>query len=370
MSLHDADAEMLACLQGPLNSSILPWELAPPDEMMFPSPELFMNMSSNCTPPDDVQETNILHTINLYITPVIIVVGITGNLLNFLVFATTHLKTQSSSVYLAFLSMADIGFLIALLLIWLHHFNIPVFNQEGLCQLVVYLTYTCKFLSVWLVASFTVERFIIVCHPFVRARMCTTRRAKLVVLSLTTFAFLAYSFSTLTSGVYKVHKGFACMPKPEYYHLITVCEILDFIFTLLLPCLIISVLNVRIVIKIQQFRRQFVGTHPSCVYTHLAKTSLLPVERVRPSFVQTSFSTEGTVQFTFKSRNTSSVCNEYELSPQNTLVRMRKGTQYRTAKMLLVVSSVFLIFNLPSHVMRLHAFVKQTMGHLVIITYF
>ena len=61
----------------------------------------------------------VMNELNIYFTPVIIIIGMTGNLMSFLVFAATHLSRQSSSIYLASLALADMGFLTSLLIIWL-----------------------------------------------------------------------------------------------------------------------------------------------------------------------------------------------------------------------------------------------------------
>ncbi len=53
----------------------------------------------------------LLWDAHLYLTPVIIVVGLLGNVTSFLVFVTTTLRHLSSSVYLAALALADTAFL-------------------------------------------------------------------------------------------------------------------------------------------------------------------------------------------------------------------------------------------------------------------
>lgn len=53
----------------------------------------------------------LLWDTHLYLTPVIIVIGLLGNITSFFVFVTTSLRHLSSSVYLAALALADSGFL-------------------------------------------------------------------------------------------------------------------------------------------------------------------------------------------------------------------------------------------------------------------
>ena len=52
-----------------------------------------------------------LWNVQLYLTPIIIFVGLIGNIISFFVFLTTSLRHLSSSVYLAALALADSGFL-------------------------------------------------------------------------------------------------------------------------------------------------------------------------------------------------------------------------------------------------------------------
>lgn len=87
--------------------------------------------------------------LNAYLTPVIIAVGLFGNLLSFFVFVCTHVKRLSSSVYLAALAVADTGFLVQLFVVWLGYVRVFLFHQQVWCQAFVYLTYVCSFLSVW-----------------------------------------------------------------------------------------------------------------------------------------------------------------------------------------------------------------------------
>jgi len=58
-------------------------------------------------------------SMTLYVTPVIIVIGVVGNALSLAVFSLTYLQRLSSSLYLSMLSVADIVFLLALLVVWL-----------------------------------------------------------------------------------------------------------------------------------------------------------------------------------------------------------------------------------------------------------
>ena len=91
----------------------------------------------------------IVNDLNIYFTPIIIVVGATGNIMAFLVFTVTHLRRQSSSVFLASLALADLGYLLTLLFGWLSWIKIHIVHKHVWCQMVLYLEAVFAFLSVW-----------------------------------------------------------------------------------------------------------------------------------------------------------------------------------------------------------------------------
>lgn len=76
-----------------------------------------LNVTDSAQTPHDMTKTQfmryqrLLWNAQLYLTPVIIIVGLFGNIMSFLVFVMTSLLHLSSSVYLAALALADSGFL-------------------------------------------------------------------------------------------------------------------------------------------------------------------------------------------------------------------------------------------------------------------
>lgn len=64
--------------------------------------------------------TDVVEFLHQYYVPVMIVMGLVGNLLSCVVFLNTHLRLRSSSYYLAALATADFGYLAVLVLVWLN----------------------------------------------------------------------------------------------------------------------------------------------------------------------------------------------------------------------------------------------------------
>lgn len=180
-------------------------------------------------------------------------------MLSCVVFLNTHLKMRSSSYYLAALSVADFGFLATLLLVWLNSsVGVQVFNKEGWCQALVYVSSVCSFLSVWLIVAFTVERFIAIQYPLHRPRMCTVARAKAIVGGLAVVALVSHLYSFVTAGIVKQHDGSEiCDMLEECREIMRIINIIDSLVTLIIPLILIVVMNAMIARNLLKFRKRF-----------------------------------------------------------------------------------------------------------------
>ena len=258
----------------------------------------------------------VVRMLGKYYVPALIILGMIGNILSLLVFLITYLSRLSLSVYLTALAISDLGFLTALGLIWLEYIGHPLFHSTGWCQLTVYTGYVTSFLSVWYVVSFTVERYIAICHALHRPEMCTTSRARYVVCGLTALGLVAYSVSVWTSGVEEISPGYSiCVPSKRYYHIHKVVTYVDTLVTLLIPFTAILVLNIRITYHIAYF---------------YAKHKFTAIK------VRFRGSREG-----------------------HTKINLGLKAQVKVTKMLLVISSVFLLVNSPSYIIRMRLFVGK-----------
>lgn len=97
----------------------------------------------------------------LLYTPILVVVGLSGNLLAVVIFLRTKLNNISSSFYLVTLGISDSLILFDLTLEWLEYFNIIIYGRNYFCQILTFINATAHFLSVWLIVAFCVERFLV-----------------------------------------------------------------------------------------------------------------------------------------------------------------------------------------------------------------
>ena len=293
-----------------------------------------------------------MYHLSIYFTPVVITVGIVGNAMSFLVFTFTHLQRQSSSFYLSTLAVSDIGYLLTLLFVWLGRIGFQIFLSDSWCRIVHYSKQVWGFLSLWTILSFTAERYIIVYHPLRKDMFCTRTRAKQVVAGLSLFALLIYVYIFKIFIAVRFPQSAVCMIMPTYYDLSLIMDGLDTVIARVLPSSIIVVLNVSIIVKIHSFQNR-----------RTTEANKRPVVTApdygcrRRSLVLTSVSTTGSMRIKFGSKVQTHPCTQetQELmlvaaDKRQRVVHSRR--HFRTARMLLILSSAVVLLNLPYHIIR------------------
>ncbi|XP_074649614.1 nematocin receptor 2-like [Tubulanus polymorphus] len=124
--------------------------------------------------------------VDRYLTPIIYIIGLTGNLLALIVWMEKRMRqNNSSAIYLVALSCSDFVFLVLHIVIELRYaWGIRTLSYPVVCELYFLVYLAPQYLSPILVLGFTVERYISICHPFRREKFCTTKRATKVVAAL------------------------------------------------------------------------------------------------------------------------------------------------------------------------------------------
>lgn len=274
----------------------------------------------------------IVYLMNTYMIPVVIAVGLIGNLTSFAVFMGSYLRRYSSNIYLAALAWSDNVFLCCLLLEWLSTTGVDIYSRDGWCQLFVYLTYVTSFLSVWYVVAFSIERYIAVCYPLRRQQLCTTSKAKWAVSGCAVLSFLLHMYSLFVYSPGSYNGETRCIPNPNYFKLVSAFNYIDALTAFIIPAIIIIFCNVRIFYTIVLFYRERMAVLSSS-RTKVARSGPHHLGRAQPWTRQQM------------SRNI-----------HQRLAAMEG--QVKVTKMLLVVSTVFLVLNLPAYSVRLHIMIQ------------
>ncbi|CAG5134561.1 unnamed protein product [Candidula unifasciata] len=205
-----------------------------------------------------------------YVTPFVLTIGIVGNILSIVVFMSKNMRKLSASTYLAALSVSDICALFFYVFIdWLRR-GLPYFpgkyeatflEEQGLCQLQTYLSYVSRFVSAWIIVTFTVERYIGVCHPLKRKDICGSRSSQKVIASVIVIALVLMVYKPALTGRHentRIQQTVArCSRNPN---LPLLSFILDSIFALsitFVPFLLISILNFFIIRRLYLRNRRY-----------------------------------------------------------------------------------------------------------------
>ncbi|XP_052785047.1 somatostatin receptor type 1-like [Mya arenaria] len=249
-----------------------------------------------------------------YTLPVICVFGLLGNTLSSITFLKLPLRRAPCSLYLAVRGFSDNGFLLSLLLPWISStFDLHLSQVKGVCQTIIFISYVCGCVSVWLCVFITFENFLLIHNPFTAGKVCCDCISKLSTVLLVLFALALYSISL------RIMNG-DCSPNQDLTELTQIFVYTDSLLTLVIPTVVISVLMAVIaykVIHILQIRK---------IHSKLSKVII----RDNPS-----------------------------ATVQKRILPIAKVT-----RMLFVVSFVFFALNVPSHVVRLRILIGTfTKGH-------
>ncbi|XP_050393216.1 FMRFamide receptor-like [Patella vulgata] len=251
-----------------------------------------------------------IRSIQKFLIPVVCFLGSTGNILAACTFLARTLRDKSCCLYLAAKCLSDTMFLISLFLVWLDRVDVPAFHLHGFCQIIIFVTYICGFLSVWFVVFITAENYIRVSCPGRVSQLCTPEKAKTAILILVIISIFVYHFPLWTTGIV-LNNGTAgqCSLLAKYNVVNQGLTYADTVLTLALPSVLIIFLVVAILCHLYEaFKRQIrlrrLGRHP------------------RRSF-------------------------------------LNKSPHGRITKMLFAVSTVFILFHTPSHAIRLRLLILQ-----------
>ena len=171
------------------------------------------------------------------------------------------MRKLSASVYLAALSTADLMALIFYVLVeWIRkgipigsgQVTAPFLESNGVCQIILFMSYSFRFLSAWLVACFTLERYVGVCHPLKRKDVCNLRSSKRIVFFAVITSFVIASFRPWLSEVRYVGPNDvpSCTRRLEHTYLSFVYDCIFGVCITFLPFLIITILNTLIIRKL------------------------------------------------------------------------------------------------------------------------
>ena len=191
-----------------------------------------------------------------FTTPIIILLGIVGNLISLNVFMTKSIRKVSSSFYLIVLSISDlVVLLVYVFLEWLDRglpflpgrVTVSVIAIPGICRVFLYLSYASRFISAWLIVMFTGERYIGVCRPLQKRRICTHAFARRMVLGLVVLSLVLCIYKPALSGVDVTGKVMLCTTLKDHQFVSFILDTVYAMSTTIIPFLVITSFNCMII---------------------------------------------------------------------------------------------------------------------------
>ena len=182
-------------------------------------------------------------------TPLICCLGGLANICACATFLSSGLRSTSCNLYLAARSLSDTLFLFTLMIVWLDSVDIPIFHEQGICQIVVFVAYISGFISVWMVVAVSFENYIRLCHPARLHVFCTVNIAKVTIGVMVLLATIIYNFPLWITGIEHFQGRKMCITNDKYRDLYLVMTYVDTSLTLIIPLTMIVVLCVAIVYR-------------------------------------------------------------------------------------------------------------------------
>ncbi len=209
----------------------------------------------------DYMEWKITVALWKYISPILIITGIVGNLLSLLVMVKSYMSISGRSItvlYLSILAISDTLVLIVGLLrhwlLFLTHVDIRSFSNWG-CKIHLLLLYWTTDFAAWVLLLVSIERVLSVLFAISSKRYLTPFAGviSLIVISIILLAVNCHFLATYELVTYTDSYGeFAiCQRVEKYVYFFSyVWPWIDFSVFCIIPFTIISVCNIAIIVKL------------------------------------------------------------------------------------------------------------------------
>ena len=190
-------------------------------------------------------------------TPLILMVGIPGNILSIVVLKSRKFRGKSYTHYLSALAVFD-----SLVLVFKYLNRVDrlieatgyyaIFSQydDVACKMHNFAEHVCYLMSSWLVLCMTMERYVAIVFPFKKDIFCKPRNAVTIILVL----FAVMSYSQVFRLIIIEQEDFSCTAPDKYLHIYVAMHIYTYQLVLhfMLPAVCILLCNAAILFKVRR----------------------------------------------------------------------------------------------------------------------
>ena len=123
--------------------------------------------------------------------------------------------------------------------------HIYFFYTVGWCQLISFMSSVCSFLSLWIVVALAIDRLFIHCWPAHAKQLCSTFRARIVILGMVVLSVVVYMNISLTRGVILIVPGVRrCVPLTMFNSALKILGVVDGVVNIAIPYICLLMIDV------------------------------------------------------------------------------------------------------------------------------
>ncbi|CAH1784328.1 unnamed protein product, partial [Owenia fusiformis] len=177
-----------------------------------------------------------------YAGPILLILGIIGNILSIIILLRKSLRRLSWSLYLVTLAISDILVLCTTTFdYWMRmwkNIHVYTFSAAG-CKIENFLTYFSVHFSAWILVAVTLERLLFLYWPL-RARILFTRKVAAIIIAIIAAALTLVNMHIFWNFQLTCRRRrCACRPLGDGF----VWSIIDLCMSTLIPFIIIAICN-------------------------------------------------------------------------------------------------------------------------------
>ena len=236
--------------------------------------EYYFNISKTDNGEDQYQRDMLTYVLTGICGLLVCSLGIIGNAVSLVVLQRKIMRTSSTYSYMSALAACDMCVLMFTMVLLLNDIEPPkrgVQKWPWVGGIYPYLfpffhaaAFTCQVISVWLTLAFTVDRYIMICHPFTAEPYCTVSRARLVIAGV----FLAgvlfnipkfFEYQTisvtLSQNITRIGYDLTTFGKSHLFRILFHSSFY-IIFVSVVPFLCLAVLNAFLILAVHKSRKR------------------------------------------------------------------------------------------------------------------
>ena len=190
-----------------------------------------------------------------YVLPVVILVGLFGNFLSFIVLVTPSMRKTSVYFYLTILSLSDsIVLIVSAFKTWLRIvFSFELLHQSSIsCKVIFFFLNLSYHTSAWIVVLVTLDRFVAVWLPFKSVILCTVMRAKIATCLLVLILIAYNSHILVLYDLHPLNNATYCRLNPNIQEISSTLLHIKLFTYCVIPFIIILTFNILISIKLKR----------------------------------------------------------------------------------------------------------------------